>query len=109
MCWPIYATSDLVLPTELLHRHIAAQPGQHDLQLLLRREAPVLPLLAQPDLLLLVERPILEGASDALAAPPRPYGPRLHADRVRPKPQPGRCLPTTGVQATHACRAASRG
>ena len=27
---------------------IAAQPGQHDLQLLLRRPRPVLPLLAQP-------------------------------------------------------------
>ena len=31
---------------------IAAQPGQHDLQLLLRRPAPILPLLAQPRLLL---------------------------------------------------------
>ena len=60
-------------PAQLLHRHIAAQPGEHDLELLLRRERPVLPLLAQPDLLLLVERPILRGAPDAIAAPPRPY------------------------------------
>ena len=31
----------------------------------------------------MVERPILRGAPDAIVAPPRPYGPRLHADRVR--------------------------
>jgi len=63
-------------------RHVAAQPREHDLELLLDSERPVLTLLAQPDLLS-VERPILRGAPDAIAAPPRPYGPRLHADRVR--------------------------
>jgi hypothetical protein len=36
---------------DLLHRTIAAQAGQHDLDLLLRRPAPVLALLAQPHLL----------------------------------------------------------
>src|SRR5205085_10190594 len=39
---------DRVLATDLPHRAVAAQPGQHDLELLLRRERPVLPLLAQP-------------------------------------------------------------
>src|SRR4051812_49197541 len=87
-------------PAQLLHRHIASQPGKHDLELLLRRKRPVLPLLAQPDLLLLVERPILRGPPDAIAAPPRPYGPRLHANRASNKPQAGKCLPATGVQAT---------
>jgi hypothetical protein len=43
---------DLVLPANVLHRPVAAQPSQHDLDLLLRRPAPVLPLLAQPDRLL---------------------------------------------------------
>src|SRR4051812_33599286 len=87
-------------PAQLLHRHIASQPGKHDLELLLRRKRPVLPLLAQPDLLLLVERPILRGPPDAIAAPPRPYGPRLHANRASNKPQAGKCLPATGVQAS---------
>ena len=31
----------------------------------------------------MVERPILRGAPDAIVAPPRPYGPRLHADRAQ--------------------------
>src|SRR5262249_40778205 len=39
---------DPMLAAALAHRPIAAQPGQHDLRLLLRRPAPVLPLLAQP-------------------------------------------------------------
>src|SRR4051794_5945070 len=39
---------DRVLAADLPHRAVAAQPGQHDLELLLRRERPVLPLLAQP-------------------------------------------------------------
>src|SRR5439155_25092455 len=39
---------DLMLATDLLHGTIAAQPGQHDRDLLLRRPRPVLPLLAQP-------------------------------------------------------------
>src|SRR6266511_883146 len=42
---------DLVLAANLLDRAVAAQPGQHDLDLLLRRPAAVLPLLAQPSLL----------------------------------------------------------
>src|SRR3954453_19909212 len=57
---------DLMRPAQLLHRHIAAQPGNHDLQLPLRRERPVLPLLAQPDLLPL-ERPILRDTPDAIS------------------------------------------
>jgi hypothetical protein len=40
-----------VLATDLLHRAVAAQPGQHDLDLLPGRPAPVLALLAQPSLL----------------------------------------------------------
>src|SRR4051812_34210808 len=43
---------DLMRPAQLLHRHIASQPGEHDLELLLRRQRPLLPPLAQPDLLL---------------------------------------------------------
>src|SRR5262249_38051607 len=43
---------DLVLAADVLHRPIAAQPRQHDLDLLLRRPTAVLPLLAQPCLLL---------------------------------------------------------
>ena len=43
---------DPLLPADLPRGPIAAQPGKHDLQLLLRRPAPVLPLLAQPSLLL---------------------------------------------------------
>src|SRR4029077_10984989 len=39
---------DRVLTTDLPDASVAAQPGQHDLELLLRRERPVLPLLAQP-------------------------------------------------------------
>src|SRR5215211_1983521 len=73
---------DLVRPAQLFDRHVAAQPREHDLELLLDSERPVLTLLAQPDLLS-VERPILRGAPDAIAAPPRPYGPRVHADRVQ--------------------------
>ena len=38
---------DLVLPAQLRDRAVAAQPGQHDLQLLLRRPTPVLALLAR--------------------------------------------------------------
>jgi hypothetical protein len=40
-----------MLVTDLLHRPVAARPRQHDRELLLR-PAPVLPLLAQPRLLL---------------------------------------------------------
>src|SRR3989442_1397841 len=40
-----------MLAADLLHRTIAAQPGEHDLDLLPRRPAPVLALLAQPCLL----------------------------------------------------------
>jgi hypothetical protein len=40
-----------VLAADLLDRAVAAQAGQHDLDLLLRRPAPVLALLAQPRLL----------------------------------------------------------
>ena len=43
---------DLMLAADLLHRAVAAQPRQHDRDLLLGRPAPVLPLLAQPRLLL---------------------------------------------------------
>ena len=39
---------DLVLPADVPGAAIAAQGGQHDLDLLLRRPAPILPLLAQP-------------------------------------------------------------
>jgi hypothetical protein len=39
---------DPVLAADLAHAAVALQPGQHDLQLLLRRPAPVLALLAQP-------------------------------------------------------------
>src|SRR3954471_2394833 len=42
---------DRMLTTDLLHLAVAAQAGQHDLDLLLRRPAPVLALLAQPHLL----------------------------------------------------------
>jgi hypothetical protein len=67
---------DLVLTADLLHRPIAAQPGQHDLDLLLRRPAPVLPLLAHPDLLsgqaANPEPPA--GQSPRGYAPPRPSG-----------------------------------
>ena len=37
-----------MLPADVPGAAIAAQPGQHDLDLLLRRAAPILPLLAQP-------------------------------------------------------------
>src|SRR5437588_7631435 len=68
-----------MLPTNLGDRAIAAQPGQHDLDLLLRRPTPVLPLLAQP-LLPSVERPMLSRPPDS------PSG----ATRLRdcPAPQP---------------------
>src|SRR5262249_10453816 len=75
---------DLVLSAELLHRHIAPQPGQHDLKPLLRRERPVPPLPAQPDLPSL-ERPILRAPPDD-------------------EPQPGTRLPRTGVQGSTASR-----
>src|SRR5439155_9906546 len=39
---------DRVLAADLPDAAVAAQSGQHDLELLLRRERPVLPLLAQP-------------------------------------------------------------
>jgi hypothetical protein len=42
---------DLVLPADLLHRPIATQPGEHDLDRLLGRELPVPALLAQRRLL----------------------------------------------------------
>src|SRR5437588_11481186 len=53
-----------MLPTNLGDRAIAAQPGQHDLDLLLRRPTPVLPLLTQP-LLPSVERPMLSRPPDS--------------------------------------------
>jgi hypothetical protein len=53
-----------VLAAHVLHRAVAAQPGQHDLKLLLRRPAPVLPLLAQP-VSSSVERPILSRTPDS--------------------------------------------
>src|SRR5580765_9006123 len=40
-----------MLAAHIAHAAIATQPGQHDLELLLRRPAPVLALLAQPHLL----------------------------------------------------------
>src|SRR5439155_9008508 len=43
---------DRVLAADLLHRAVAAQPSQDDLDLLLRRPPPALPLLAPPTLLL---------------------------------------------------------
>src|SRR5439155_819346 len=43
---------DLMLTADVLHRPVAAQAGQHDLDLLLRRPTAVLALLAQPCLLL---------------------------------------------------------
>src|SRR6266516_2815136 len=42
---------DLVLTAHVLHGPVAAQAGQHDLDLLLRRPTAVLALLAQPCLL----------------------------------------------------------
>src|SRR6266542_1830803 len=42
---------DRVLTANLLHRAVAAQASQHDLDLLLGRPTPVLALLAQPHLL----------------------------------------------------------
>ncbi len=42
---------DPLLPADLAHRQIAPQAGEHDLQLLLRPPAPILPLLAQSILL----------------------------------------------------------
>jgi len=71
---------DLVRPAQLLHRDVASQTREHDLQLLLRRERPVLPLLAQPDL------------------PSWLSGPSCESRRTRS--QPGKCLLTSGVQAT---------
>jgi len=50
----------------------------------------------------MVERPILRGAPDAIVATARPYGPRLRADRAPDKPQPGKCLRATGVQAKNS-------
>ncbi len=55
-----------MLAAHLLHRSVAAEPGQHDLDLLLRRPTPVLPLLAHPDLLS-VEQPILSRPPDSLS------------------------------------------
>src|SRR5439155_17468831 len=69
---------DLVIAADLLDRSIAAQPRQHDLDLLLGGERPVLALLAHrasP----LGKRPMLEGAPDAISA--SAYG--LGSDRVR--------------------------
>jgi hypothetical protein len=76
-----------VLAADLRDRPIPAKRGQHQLDLLLRRELPVLALVAQRDLLL-VERPILRGAPDAISA--SPYG--LGSDHVR-TPQPVNALP----------------
>src|SRR5213078_3981223 len=42
------ALGDVVLATELRDRTVATKRRQHDLELLLRRELPVLALLAQP-------------------------------------------------------------
>src|SRR5581483_11192006 len=46
------ALRDPMLTADLDDRAVATQRRQHDLQLLLRGELPILPLLAQPDLLL---------------------------------------------------------
>src|SRR5204862_5988008 len=55
---------DRVLAADLLHRTVAAQAGQHDLDLLLGCPSPVLALLAQPTLLS-VERPMLSRPPDS--------------------------------------------
>jgi hypothetical protein len=54
-----------MLAADVLHGAVAAQAGQHDLDLLLRRPAAVLALLAQPWLSLSVERPILSRTPDS--------------------------------------------
>src|SRR5207244_1743222 len=65
-----------MLATDLLHGTIAAQPGQHDRDLLLGRPRPVLPLLAQPRLLVGRAAHAEPGAGRSLrgSAPPRPSG-----------------------------------
>src|SRR6266511_2016031 len=65
---------DLMLATDLLDGTVAAQPGQHDRDLLLGRPRPVLPLLAQPRLLVGRAAHAEPGTGRSLrgSAPPRP-------------------------------------
>src|SRR5260370_27901512 len=65
-----------MLPTALLDRPVAAHPGKHDLDLLLRRPRAVLPVLAQRDLLRL-SGPCSKPRRTRSA--PRPYRPRLRS------------------------------
>jgi hypothetical protein len=71
----------------LLHRAAAAQPGEHDLDLLLRRPAPIRALLAQPRLLLGRAAHPEPGPGQPLrgSAPPRPSG----------EPKPSSCQHAT--------------
>src|SRR5207247_2388559 len=67
---------DLMLTADVLHGPVAAQAGQHDLDLLLRRPTAVLALLAQPRLLVgRAAHPELDaGRSLRGYAAPRPSG-----------------------------------
>jgi hypothetical protein len=70
------AGRDRMLATHLADATVAAQPGQHDRQLLLRRPLPILALLAQPRLLVGRAAHAERGAGRSLrgSAPPRPSG-----------------------------------
>src|SRR6266540_2335960 len=67
---------DLMLATDLLHRPVATQTGQHDRDLLLGRPRPLPPLLAQPRLLVGRAAHAEPGTGRSLrgSAPPRPSG-----------------------------------
>lgn len=92
------ALGDVVLAAQLGDRAVAAKRRQHDLELLLRRELPVLAVVAQR-VLPSVERPMLTSAPDRISA--SPYG--LGSDPVRtpstvnalPGSRPARCAITT--------------
>jgi hypothetical protein len=88
------ALGDVVLAAQLGDRTVATERGQHDLDLLLGRELPVLAVVAQ-HVLPSVERPMLESVPAEIYA--SPYG--LGSDPAR---HPEHCQRATGEQANLA-------
>src|SRR5207302_11015284 len=90
---------DLVLTAHVLHGPVAAQAGQHDLDLLLRRPTAVLALLAQPRLLVgraahpepaagqSLRRYAPPGLPGAPTQPPVNTGPGSRAGLAPPRPR----------------------
>jgi hypothetical protein len=72
---------DVALAADLRHRAVTPKQSQHQLDLLLGRELPVLAPVAQRELPCLVERPILRGAPDAIST-------SAQGSRLRPRPHP---------------------